>query len=119
MQLDKDGDIITLKASPTMATIVRDIPGARHNAQLQRWEFPLSPATCVIARGILGASLEVSPELLVWAHAEFARIKDVMAARAIALGEDDRCPTCGSRDPEYGPGCFDSWHTQPTESEER
>jgi hypothetical protein len=71
MELAADGKII-LRAPANAATIVRRIPGARHDAAKQVWTLPLSWATCVTARGIVGPSLQVGPRLAEWARAERA-----------------------------------------------
>jgi hypothetical protein len=71
MELGADGAII-LRAAANAAPIVRRIPGARHDAKRQVWTLPLSWATCVTARGILGDSLEVGPRLAEWARVEYA-----------------------------------------------
>jgi hypothetical protein len=69
MELGADGAII-LRAPANAAVTVRRIPGARHDAKRQVWTLPLSWATCVTARGILGDSLEVGPRLAEWARNE-------------------------------------------------
>ncbi len=85
--LERDGDHILLHASPTMTTLVKRIPNGRHDAKRQVWEFPLTWATCIMVRGVLGQAFEVGPELRAWAHDEKARIDRVLAVRAKALGQ--------------------------------
>lgn len=70
MLIDRDGDVIILQAPTTSTTIVRQIPGARWDKKRDLWEFPLSWATCVSARGIIGSDLQVGPSLAEWARAE-------------------------------------------------
>ena len=61
---------------------MRQIPGARHDAKRQLWTLPLSWATCVVARGVIGATLEIGPRLAEWARAEQAgRIAPSLALR--------------------------------------
>lgn len=72
MKAELRGDVIVLKAPTNAATIVRQIPGARHDAKTQTWLLPLSWATCVTARGVLGTTLEVGPKLSEWARLERA-----------------------------------------------
>ena len=71
MELGADGAIV-LRAPSNAATIVRRIPGARHDAKRQVWLLPLSWATCVTARGVLGDALEVGPKLAEWSRLEYA-----------------------------------------------
>ncbi len=76
------GDGIVLHAPVNAATIVRRIPGARHDAKRQVWTLPLSWATCVTTRGIVGDSLEVGPKLAEWARTEYiARIAPALELR--------------------------------------
>ncbi len=71
MELGADGAIV-LRAPTNAATIVRRIPGARHDAKRQVWTLPLSWGTYVVAEGILGDSLEVGPKLKDWLVREHA-----------------------------------------------
>jgi hypothetical protein len=61
-----------LRAPTNAATIVRQIPGARHDAKRKVWILPLSWATCVTSRGVLGSTLEVGPKLAEWMRIERA-----------------------------------------------
>jgi hypothetical protein len=82
MRFEREGDVVVLEAPAQMATVVRAIPGARHDAKRRVWTFPLSWATCVAARGVLGAQLEVGPELTAWARQERAtRIDPALTLR--------------------------------------
>jgi len=67
MELDVDRRRIALTAPTTATPLVRQIPGARHDSKRQLWTLPLSWATCVVARGVLGGTLEVGPDLNAWA----------------------------------------------------
>jgi hypothetical protein len=81
MELGADGTI-ELHAPPTAKPLVRQIPGARHDAKRQVWTLPLSWASCVVARGVFGAELEVGPELAAWARNEVeTRVKPALEAR--------------------------------------
>lgn len=81
MELGADG-VIVLRAPANAATIVRRIPGARHDAKRQVWTLPLSWATCVTARGIVGPSLEVGPRLAEWARTELeTRVQPALELR--------------------------------------
>jgi hypothetical protein len=80
--IERDGDSITLQAPLVTADRARQIPGARHDAKRRVWRYPLSWATCVVARGVFGDELEVGPELTAWARHELeTRIIPAMAAR--------------------------------------
>ena len=80
-ELGADGAIV-LRAPANAATIVRRIPGARHDAKRQVWTLPLSWATCVTARGILGDQLEAGPKLAEWARREVeTRIQPALELR--------------------------------------
>lgn len=80
-ELSADGAIV-LRAPANAAVVVRRIPGARHDAKRQVWLLPLSWATCVTARGVLGDQLEVGPRLAKWARRELVdRIEPSLAFR--------------------------------------
>lgn len=82
MELDASGGHIALKAPPNAATIVRQIPGARHDAKRQTWLLPVSWATCVVARAVVGDDLQIGPRLSEWAKRERAgRIDPALAMR--------------------------------------
>lgn len=68
--LDELSGTITLDAPMTAAVRVKEIPGARHDAKARVWRFPVSWATCVVARGVFGQELEVGESLAAWATAE-------------------------------------------------
>lgn len=90
--LDRDGDSITLDAPLTSATRAREVPGHRHDTKARLWRYPLSWATCVVARGVFGDELTVGPALADWAAEEYRnRIVPAVAARegnATAGGPD-------------------------------
>lgn len=82
MELDASGAHIALKAPPNAATIVRQIPGARHDAKRQTWLLPVSWATCVVARAVVGDELQIGPRLREWAVRERqGRIDPALAMR--------------------------------------
>lgn len=87
MRLERDGDRIVLEmATPAQVPVIRTIPGARWSSKERQWSFPLSWATCVVARGVLGDSLQVGPALAEWAKAE--RRDRIDPALALASAED-------------------------------
>lgn len=79
--LDKEGDRIVLYADARLKEQVKQVPGGRYVRKEQRWVYPLSVATCVIARGVFGNSLEVKPALKEWAVVEFGRVSAAIEAR--------------------------------------
>jgi hypothetical protein len=80
--LDIDGDSIVLHAPLVTTSRAKEIPGARHDVKTRVWRYPLSWATCVVARGVFGADLQVSDDLAEWARNEYAtRIAPALSAR--------------------------------------
>ena len=74
-------DGIALRAPRVAVEVAKQIPGARHDRQSQLWRYPLSWATCVVARGVFGVDLEVGPELAEWAQQEYeTRVLPAMSA---------------------------------------
>jgi hypothetical protein len=72
VRFELDGDRITLDAPPQMNQVVRSIPGLRWDSTRGVWTFPVSWATCVAARGVMGTALEVGPQLAEWSRQEHA-----------------------------------------------
>lgn len=79
---------IYFEAPPTYKDKLEAIPGLRYDTKRSRWNAPLSWATCVAARGVLGDALEISDDLNKWGfeHNEWrqhvAAIKNLKAALA-------------------------------------
>ena len=92
MLLERDGDSIFL-ADPSgmLRDRAKQVPGSRHDNRARGWRFPLSWASCVVARGVFGTDLEIGPELVSWATKERARrIDPAMLYRAESVQELDR-----------------------------
>lgn len=70
MRAELVGDEVELDAPDVGAPVVRQVPGARYDSDRKRWAFPLSWATCVQLRSVLGGDLEIGPELKTWAQNE-------------------------------------------------
>lgn len=90
--LERDDDTIFL-ADPSgmLRDRAKQVPGARHDNRARGWRFPLSWASCVVARGVFGAALEIGPELASWATEERSRrIDPSLQARSESLQELDR-----------------------------
>lgn len=68
-----DDKIILSGTNATQVPVIRQIPGARFNTKERTWSFPLSYATCIVARGVFGAELSVGDELVLWVRKEMAR----------------------------------------------
>lgn len=82
VRMARDGDGIVLHAPLVTTSRAKEIPGARHDVKARVWRYPLSWATCVVARGVFGDELEVDPELAEWARQEYAgRIAPALEAR--------------------------------------
>lgn len=75
-RVDLDGDKIILRAPEKSDTVVKQIPGARWDRERRLWTLPLSWASCVVARGVIGRELEVGPKLAEWAKTEKERRVD-------------------------------------------
>ncbi len=63
---------------------MKEVPGAVYHEDAY-WSYPLSWASCVALREVLGDELEVGEELVAWARQEQERAAAATAARA---GED-------------------------------
>lgn len=63
---ERDGDRIVLATQYRDRNLVKQVPGARWDANTQQWSMPLSWAGCRQLRGIFGDRLDVGPELTAW-----------------------------------------------------
>ncbi len=80
--LERDGDGISLTAPLVRAERAEEIPGHKYDKRTGVWRYPLSWATCVVARAVFGDDLEVGPELAAWAAEERrVRIDPLMKLR--------------------------------------
>ncbi len=66
-------------AAPSSVLEVKEIPGARFVEN--KWHLPLSWATCVTMRSVLGSKLIVGEKLTEWAKDERNRVDQVAEAR--------------------------------------
>lgn len=90
IRMERDGDEIVLEAPRVMDGIVKQIPGHRFDSKVRVWRFPLSWATCVVARGVLGTALGIGPKLAEWTELEVrSHIAPAIAARDV---EDANLP---------------------------
>jgi SNF2 family DNA or RNA helicase len=68
------GDRIVLSGTAaTQVPLIRQIPGARFNTKERTWTFPLSWASCQVARGVFGPKVELGDDLIIWARQELSR----------------------------------------------
>lgn len=92
--LERQGDMIALVTSDRNVDLVKRIPGSRHDRDTGMWTLPLSWASCVAARGVFGAELEIGEKLAEWAtgqaarHANLLLIKDGDARGYMNMGYD-------------------------------
>jgi SNF2 family DNA or RNA helicase len=62
--------IIALESSWNLSFQLREVPGARYVARLDRYEMPLSWSSCIMLREEFGKNLVIGPELKEWARSE-------------------------------------------------
>ncbi len=88
--IERSGDGIVLVGSPREKELVARIPGGRYDrdAAGTQWWFPLGWATCVAARGVFGARLQVGPELSAWSNVQHARQQHLKTLQALDVGPD-------------------------------
>jgi len=78
----RDGKIVTRsRYHPDAAADAKRIPGAKWEAELKGWSYPLSMQTCKALRKVYGDDLVIAPDLNRWATV--ASIKDL---KQISLG---------------------------------
>lgn len=82
-------DRIYFIAPPTYKDRLEAIPGLRYDTKRSRWHAPLSWATCVAARGVLGDALEISEALdqFGWGHQQW--VAAIEKIKSGAYGEFD------------------------------
>lgn len=105
--MEKDGDSIVLKAPLVTADQAKEVPGGKHESRNRLWRYPLSWATCVVARGVFGDDLEVGPELASWAQKE--RDDRVIPATQLRSVSDQELPVDGQVAPPSVPDSEVSW----------
>lgn len=81
IEMNEAADHIAMKAASTMTHVIRQVPGVRYNSKDKTWDLPLSWASCVISRGILGAELQIGPTLSAWAFKEKERLLQLRQLR--------------------------------------
>lgn len=79
--MEREDDQVVIHAPVVTQSRAREIPGARHDSRARVWRYPLSWATCVVARGIFGSQLDVGPELAEWARNERERVVKALTLR--------------------------------------
>lgn len=82
VHIDLVDDQIVIPESEVNKDAAKEIPGAKHDKKRRVWSYPLSWATCVMARGVFGSELVVGDSLASWAKEEYrTRIQPALAAR--------------------------------------
>src|SRR6266545_4768741 len=90
LRAEIENDDIVVAAPSTAAPIMRQIPGARHSSKTQKWSLPLSWATCVVMRGVIGKDLKVGDSLAEWARNELRmRVVPALALRETKVLEGE------------------------------
>jgi hypothetical protein len=83
INLDRAGDSIVLSSPLVTKERARQIPGATWDSKRHVWRYPLSWATCVVARGVFGDELEIGPSLGEWAVEEKKRVDKALELREL------------------------------------
>lgn len=89
-ELDADVGVIRLRTTWNQKDLVRQVPGARWDAQGKNWTVPLTWASLVVARGVFRDALTVDDALRDWSWREYHdRVQPALELRqALALIED-------------------------------
>jgi SWI/SNF-related matrix-associated actin-dependent regulator 1 of chromatin subfamily A len=70
VELDDSGKHIIINAEWRLKELCKSIPGASWSAREQIWRIPTSWATCLALRSTFKDSLEIGPNLAIWAANE-------------------------------------------------
>lgn len=83
---DVTADKITIATEFRDKELIRQVPGARWDADARLWTVPLSWTSCKMLRAVFGDRLEITQDLADWAWQEHSgRIEPAMARRAEAM----------------------------------
>lgn len=79
-------DKITIATEYRDKELIRQVPGARWDADSRLWTIPLSWTSCKMLRAVFEDRLEITQSLADWAWSEFSeRIEPAMALRGDAM----------------------------------
>lgn len=92
-ELDADVGVVRLQTTWNQKSLVRQIPGARWDAQVKQWTVPLTWASMIVARGVFGEQLTVGDTLADWSWREYhERVRPTLELRRSLVPIDDGSP---------------------------
>lgn len=92
-ELDEVAGVVRLQTTWNQKSLVRQIPGARWDAQARQWTVPGTWASMIVARGVFGDDLTVGPTLTDWSWREYReRIQPTLELRRSLAPIDDGTP---------------------------
>lgn len=92
-ELDADVGVVRLQTTWNQKSLVRQIPGARWDAQGKHWTVPATWASMIVARGLFGEQLTVGPALTDWSWREYhERVQPALELRQAMELIDDGSP---------------------------
>lgn len=93
VELDAERGVIWFQTTWNQKDLVRQVPGARWDAEHKRWTAPLTWTSVTVARGVFGGQLTVGPELTDWAWREYHdRVMPALELRDALVPLDDGSP---------------------------
>jgi SNF2 family DNA or RNA helicase len=81
-------DRLVFEAPAILKDLMRQIPGMRWHRQTNTWRAPLSWATALAARNILGDKLVLTPTALGWGRQERARVETSALIKGQPWGDE-------------------------------
>lgn len=100
MKAELDGDVIVLTDLPEEKN--EELPGLSFDV-VRGFLLPLSWASCVTLRNVMGDDLDIGPNLLKWAQDEKVRVASAMVSKEVTDGEVE----LDVHEPEYDDGTDD------------
>lgn len=92
-ELDEVAGVVRLQTAWNQKQLVRQIPGARWDAQARQWTVPGTWASMIVARGVFGDDLTVGPTLTDWSWREYnERVRPALELRQALKLIDDGSP---------------------------
>lgn len=93
VELDAERGVIWFQTTWNQKDLVRQVPGARWDAEHKRWTAPLTWTSVTVARGVFGEQLTVGSELTDWAWREYHdRVMPALELRNAMQLIDDGSP---------------------------
>lgn len=92
-ELDTSAGVIRLQTTWNQKSLVKQIPGARWDAQVKCWTLPTSWASLVTLRGVFQHDLVVGDKLAAWSWEHYRQhIEPALALRQSLVPLDDGSP---------------------------